>query len=238
MCGVWTSLDHASKLFINWDTSPTRAPEHATRFMKNLQSRLTTRVQLSTDGLHSYLTAVQESFGRDVDYAQLVKHYNRKQRPQRDDDYRYSPKDQEFTTRTIILGNPNNEKINTSFVERHNLTMRMAMRRFTRLTNAYSKKLSNHRHMLALYSVWYNFVKHHSTIKTTPAVAAGIADQRRDLNWILDLVDGRVRMPSGIKRSMRKTGRILYKIDEKDNTWYYRTTKEYRGFRLGQATLQ
>ena len=211
---IWTSIDTDSRLLINWDTSPNRGPQYATRFMRGLQARLTKRVQLSTDGLRSYLTAVDEAFRGDVDYAQLVKHYNKKQRPRINDDDHFSPPEQEFTTKTLVLGNPIKEKVNTSYVERHNRTMRMAIRRLTRSVDAHSKKLENHRCAIAFYAVWYNFIRVHSSLKTTPAVAAGLSDAPMSMHWMIDLIEGRVQTRIVRKRLMRKvvSKRTIHRI--------------------------
>ncbi len=187
---VWTSVDTDSRLLIAWDTSPNRGPEYATRFML---------------GLRSYLAAVDEAFRGDVDYAQLVKHYNKKHYPRAaDDEGHYNPPDQEFTTKTLITGNPVKERVNTSYVERHNRTMRMATRRFTRLTDAFSKKPENHRHAIAFYAVWYNFIRVHPSVKTTPAVAAGVVDAPMDMHWMINLIEGGVQTRIMRKRLTRK----------------------------------
>ena len=169
---TWTGIDRDSKLILSWAVSPGRGSEYAIEFMDDLRSRLANRVQLTTDGHKAYLEAVEGAFGGDVDYAQLVKLYGASQETVQG---RYSP--------AVCLG---------AFVERHNLTTRMSLRRFPRLTNAFSKKLENHLHALALYFVFYNFCRPHKSLKgNTPAMSAGLADYPHDLAWIVDLIEQR-----------------------------------------------
>ena len=157
--------------------------------MDDLRSRLANRVQLTTDGHRAYLEAVEGAFGGDVDYAQLVKVYGPSQEAAQG---RYSPAVCLSVTKTPVQGNPDRESISTSIVERHNLTTRMSLRRFTRLTNAFSKKLDNHHHAVALYTVYYNFCRPHKSLKgNTPAMAAGLADELLGLDWIVDLIEQR-----------------------------------------------
>ena len=191
---TWTGIDTESKLIVSWLVSQGRDAVYAVEFMTDLKSRLSHRVQLTTDRLVVYLDAVNEAFGGEVDYAQLVKLYGRQQ--DETGARRYSPSGVKGSSPIGVIGKPDPEHISTSLVERHNLTMRMSMRRFTRLTNAFSKKVENHVHALALYFVWYNWVRPHMTLGTTPAVAAGLADYPRDIRWIGELIDqhyGRVR---------------------------------------------
>ena len=177
---TWVAIDRDTKLVISWLVSPTRDLEHAIPFMLDLRSRIANRVQITTDGLRAYLEAVENAFGNDVDYAQLVKNY----RPGTGGRPRYAGSD-----KRVITGHPNQRMISTSFVERVNLTTRMSMRRYTRKTNAHSKSLEHHRYALALYFTWYNFCRRHSSIRTTPAVAAGLAEFPHGTNWILDLIE-------------------------------------------------
>jgi IS1 family transposase len=144
----------------------------AVSFMKDVASRLTTRVQITTDGHKAYVEAVEGAFGMDVDYAMLIKLYGNPAQP----DTRYSPGVCIGTEEVHVCGNPDSKYVSTSYVERQNLTMRMSMRRFTRLTNGFSKKLENHEHMLAIYFMYYNFCRVHQTLRVTPAMEAGLSD--------------------------------------------------------------
>ncbi len=152
------------------------------------------RVQLTTDGHRAYLEAVEEAFGDDVDYAQLVKLYGTAPEAVRG---RYSPAECIGIRKEEITGRPDKAHVSTSYVERANLTMRMAMRRFTRLTNAFSKKFSNLAHMVALYATWYNFIKQHKTLKgLSPAMAAGVSDKLWPMEGVVALIDARAAKPN------------------------------------------
>jgi len=180
---TWTALDADSKLMISWYVGM-RTPEDGRAFMTDLAARLSGRVQLTTDGLRAYKTIVKEAFGRDIDFAQLVKEYG-------DDpawEKRYSPAVCTGAKKTPVIGHPDLDHVSTSYVERCNLTMRMGMRRFTRLTNAFSKKLENHEAAIALHFMYYNFARRHMTLKTTPAVAAGVTDHVWTLEEIVGLL--------------------------------------------------
>jgi hypothetical protein len=155
-------------------------------------ARLANRVQLTTDGLKSYLEAVEGAFGADVDYAQLVKLYGDTPSPAG----RYSPAECTGIKKTRVEGNPDKAHVSTSYVERQNLTMRMSMRRFTRLTNAFSKKIDNHMHMVALYTTWYNFVRMHKTLKCSPAMAAGVSKTLWSMEDVVALIDARSVKPN------------------------------------------
>lgn len=169
---TWTALDADSKLIVSYLVGG-RDSEYAMAFMDDLRDRLANRVQLTTDGHRAYLEAVEGAFGADIDYAMLVKLYGKApEGPQR----RYSPAECIGARKDRIEGDPDIAHVSTSYVERQNLTMRMQMRRFTRLTNAFSKKFENHLHMVSLYTVWYNFIRIHKTLKMSPAMAAGISD--------------------------------------------------------------
>ena len=185
---TWTGIDRDSKLILSWLISPGRGSEYAIELMDDLRSRLADRVQLTTDGHRAYLGAVEGAFGGDVDYAQLVKLYGPVATAE--EQRRYSPAVCIGATKTPVVGNPDHDAISTSIVERHNLTTRMSVRRFTRLTNAFSKKIENHHHAVALYTVWYNYCRPHKTLRgATPAMAASLADEPRPLTWIVDLIE-------------------------------------------------
>ena len=186
---TWTGIDRDSKLIISWLISPGRGSEYAIELMDDLRSRLANRVQLTTDGHRAYLEAVEGAFGGAVDYAQLVKVYGRGEESAQT---RYSPPECIAINRIPVTGNPDRHSISTSIVERHNLTTRMSVRRFTRLTNAFSKKIENHHHAFALYTVWYNFCRPHKTLKgDTPAMAAGLTDRVMGLETIVELIEQR-----------------------------------------------
>jgi len=153
--------------------------------MHDLAGRLSHRVQLTTDGHKPYLSAVEDAFGADIDYATLIKIYGNEQ-PQ--GEIRYSPAQCMGARKAVVSGTPDHRHISTSHTERHNLTMRMQMRRFTRLTNAFSKKVENHEHMIALYFMHYNFCRIHQTLRVTPAMEAGISDHVWSLEEIIGLL--------------------------------------------------
>ena len=171
-------------MILSWRVGD-RSGATALEFMNDLRSRLANRVQLTTDGYKAYLEAVENAFGGDADYAQLVKIYG--EAP--DAETRYSPPVCIGARKRVVTGRPRRADVSTSHVERHNLTMRMGIRRFTRLTNAFSKKIENHVHMLSLYFVHYNFCRTHLSLRCSPAMAAGVSDTLRDLEWIVELTD-------------------------------------------------
>ena len=181
---TWTAIDADTKLVPCWLVGK-RDGETATVFVRDLAGRLANHVQLTTDGHKPYLEAVEDAFGADIDYAMLIKLYG----TDPEDERRYSPAKCIGTEVQIIQGNPVEADISTSYVERQNLTMRMGMRRFTRLTNAFSKKVENLAHAVALHFMWYNFGRVHMTLKRTPAMAAGIADHRWTIEEIVGLLD-------------------------------------------------
>ena len=185
---TWTALDADSKLIVSYLVGG-RDSEYANEFMDDVASRLANRVQLTTDGHKAYLEAVDDAFAGDVDFAQLVKMYG----PAPDSTKgRYSPAECTGVRKRRVAGNPDVDDVSTSYVERQNLTMRMSMRRFTRLTNAFSKKIDNHIHMLSLYFVYYNFCRQHKALGgISPAMEAGLSDTLRDMEWIIGLIDAR-----------------------------------------------
>lgn len=182
---TWTALCADTKLVPSWLVGE-RTIHDAVAFMDDLAGRLRHRVQMTTDGNHPYLTAVDGAFGQDIDYAMLHKLYGQDPQPEK----RYSPAVCIGTDKRVITGAPDPAKISTSYVERQNLTMRMGMRRFTRLTNAFSKKIENLGAAVALHYMHYNFARVHQTLKTTPAMAAGVADHKWSNYEIAALLDG------------------------------------------------
>ena len=188
---TWTGLDADSKMILSYEVGD-RSGETAIEFMDDLRARLANRVQLTTDGHKAYLEAVEGAFGDDVDFAQLVKLYGDTPEGQR----RYSPATCVGTRKRRVTGKPVRADVSTSYVERQNLTMRMGMRRFTRLTNAFSKKIENHLHMLSLYFVHYNCVRIHKSLRVTPAMAASVSDTLHDMEWIVGLIDARAPKPN------------------------------------------
>ena len=183
---TWTAMCADTKLVPSWVIGD-RSGETAMEFMDDLRPRLANRVQLTSDGHKAYLEAVEGAFGGDVDYAQLVKLYGSQEG--KGDEKRYSPAKCTGIRKTKIEGSPDPADISTSYVERQNLTMRMSMRRFTRLTNAFSKKIENHAHAVALHFMYYNFCRIHSTLKITPAMAAGVTTRLWEIGDIVDLIE-------------------------------------------------
>ena len=182
---TWTAIDADSKLMISWLVAG-RDGDSAIMFTDDLRSRLANRVQLTSDGHKAYLEAVEGSFGGDVDYAQLIKIYG--QSPENFKG-RYSPAPCLGAHKEPVTGNPDPKHISTSFAERQNLNLRMHMRRFTRLTNAFSKKVENHALAVALFTTYYNFVRIHKTLRVTPAMAAGVADKLWDVSDIVKVLE-------------------------------------------------
>ncbi len=190
---TWTAIDANTKLVPSWLVGP-RDGATASRFVKDLAGRLQSRIQLTTDGLKLHIEAVENAFGADVDYAMLVKLYGEDPQPQK----RYSPAKIKAVETTVMQGEPDEAHISTSYVERQNLTMRMSMRRFTRLTNGFSKKLANHVAAISLFYMVYNFVRPHLTLTKqndghpqTPAMAAGVATRAWTFEDIVGLLDPR-----------------------------------------------
>lgn len=202
---VWTAIDADNKLIISYLVGQ-RTADCADAFIADTAARLARRVQLTTDGLKVYLDAVEQAFGCDVDYAQLVKQYTSVVEGQK----RYSPAQCCGALKTPITGNPNADHINTSYSERVNLTIRMQDRRFTRLTNAFSKKLENHAASVHLHNFWYNFGRVHKTLRVTPAMAAGVADHvwtMEEIVAMLEAKEAKAAAPklSGLVPVRRKT---------------------------------
>jgi len=192
-CWTWTGIDADSKLIVSYLVGD-RSGQAAMELMDDLRSRLANRVQISTDGHRAYLEAVEGAFGADVDYAQIIKMYG----PTLSAPGRYSPAECTGIKKVRVEGNPNIEHVSTSFVEAHNKTMRMHMRRFTRLTNGHSKKLANHAHMVALYALFYNFIRTHSKLRMSPAMHAGIAPTFLSFEDVLARIDAKqVAKPRG-----------------------------------------
>jgi len=189
---TWTALDADSKIIVSYLVGG-RDSEYAIEFMDDVAKRLTNRVQITTDGHKAYLQAVEGAFGGDVDYAQLVKLYGAAPEAIKG---RYSPAECTGIRKTRIEGNPAIEDVSTSYVERQNLTMRMHMRRFTRLTNGFSKKVENHAYAVALHMMYYNFVRQHKSLNgLSPAMAAGVSDRLWDMSDIVALVEAAEAAP-------------------------------------------
>lgn len=182
---TWTAMDADAKLMISYLVG-LRDAGFAFEFMQDVASRLSNRVQLTTDGHRPYLEAVEDTFGADIDYAQLVKIYGSEQIV---GETRYSPAKCLGARPTTIMGNPDEAHISTSYIERQNLTIRMMNRRFTRLTNAFSKKIENHKHSIALHFMHYNFCRIHKTLRVTPAMEAGISNHVWSLEELAGLAN-------------------------------------------------
>jgi IS1 family transposase len=181
---TWVAIDADSKLVPSWRIG-NRDGATACEFVADLATRLAHRVQITSDAHRPYLQAVEGAFGADVDYAMLMKIYGQTVEGQK----RYSPPECLGVKKVKIIGNPDLCCISTSFVERQNLTMRMSIRRFTRLTNAFSKKIENHAHSVALHYMHYNFCRIHKTLRVTPAMAAGVVDKVWSVDDIVSLVE-------------------------------------------------
>jgi IS1 family transposase len=184
---TWTALDSVSKLVVSYMVGG-RDSEYAMAFMDDLRRRLATRVQLRTDGYKAYLEAVEEAFQADIDYAMLVKLYG-EPTDRKTAERRYSPAECTGAKKVWISGEPDKALVRTSHVERQNLTMRMHMRRFTRLTNAFSKKIENHACAVALHFMYYNFARIPQTLRVSPAMAAGLTDRLWSVEDIMALVE-------------------------------------------------
>jgi IS1 family transposase len=189
---TWTAIEVDTKLLITWLVGG-RDSDYAIAFMDDLRDRLANRAQLTNDGHKAYLEAVEGTFGADVDYAQLVKLFGAAPESMKG---RYSPAECIGARKRRIEGNPDPKYVSTSYAERQNLTMRMQMSRFTRLTNAFSKKFENHMHMVALYTVWYNYVKQHKSLKgLSPTMAAGISETLWSMKELAEMIDANLPKP-------------------------------------------
>jgi IS1 family transposase len=187
ICGdVWTytAIEAQTKLVISWLVGR-RDAGTATEFLQDVAGRLSNRIQLTTDGHKMYLEAVPDAFGEDIDFAQLVKVYGNDPEGEK----RYSPAQWQSSEKIARIGAPAEKHISTSYVERQNLNMRMNMRRFTRLTNAFSKKIENHMHMIALFHMHHNFVRIHQTLRVTPAMAAGVTGKLWSIHDVVALTE-------------------------------------------------
>lgn len=193
---TWTALDSDSKYIIAWMVGD-RDTQTAYDFIDDVARRIDGgRVQITTDGFTAYHDAVRGADWKDgVDYAMLVKYYGELASAPKGPERKYSPGKFNGSKKKWVAGNPDWNKVSTSHVERHNLSVRMANRRFTRLTNAFSKKIDNHIHMLSLYFVWYNHCRIHKTLRVTPAVETGADEINRDMEWIVGLIDARSPKP-------------------------------------------
>ncbi len=180
---TWTAIDADTKLVASWCVG-SRGADTAFAFMHDLAERLRGRVQLTTDGHKAYLEAVESAFGAEIDYAMLVKLYGNDPAGEA----RYSPPKCTGCRRDRVMGNPDREHVSTSYVERQNLTMRMGMRRFTRLTNGFSKKVENLEHAVSLHFLHYNFARVHQSLRVTPAMEAGVSDHVWSIEEIVALL--------------------------------------------------
>ena len=194
---TWVGLDADTKLVVSYLVGG-RGAVWAKDFMEDCASRIHGRVQVTTDGHKAYLEAVEGAFGMDVDYATLQKIYGASEETEK----RYSPAKCIGCESKVVMGNPDPKHISTSYVERQNLTMRMHMRRFTRLTNAFSKKLDNHGYAVALHFMYCNFVRIHQTLRVTPAMEAGLADHAWTIEELVTM--GETAMPQPTKRGSYK----------------------------------
>lgn len=190
---TWTAIDAETKLVASWMIG-SRCAGAARAFLSDLADRMANRIQLTTDGHNVYVDAVDRAFGNDIDYAMLVKKYGE---GPLSPDRKYSPVEYVASEKKRITGNPDMAHVSTSYVERQNLTMRMGMRRFTRLTNGFSKKIENHAHAVALHFMYYNFGRIHKSLRVTPAMQAGVSDHVWSLEEIAALVPEPVAMARG-----------------------------------------
>jgi IS1 family transposase len=213
---TWTAIDADTKLLVSWLVAD-RTTNSAMLFMDDLKERLASRVQLTSDGHRPYLVAVDTVFGDDVDYAMLQKIYGAEPHGEK----RYSPAKCIGAQKREISGSPDYKHISTSYAERQNLTMRMHMLRFTRLTNAFSKKIENHACAIALHAMYYNFVRLHQTLKVSPAMAAGVTDRLWEMVDVVDVLDA-------FEAKRKREPKVRFEIDEWKITggFYVRATLE------------
>ncbi|MFL6315053.1 MAG: IS1 family transposase [Terriglobales bacterium] len=198
---TWTAIDADTKLCVSYLVGG-RDSGWAHEFMQDCADRISNRVQITTDGHKAYLEAVENAFGADIDYAQLQKIYGA---PSEQEQRRYSPARCIGADLKVVSGDPDPKHVSTSYVERQNLSMRMGMRRFTRLTNGFSKKAANHCHAIALYFMYYNFARVHQTLRVTPAMEAGLADRVMTIEEICALV--KVKKP--VSSAKRENAMVL-----------------------------
>lgn len=206
---TWTAFDRDTKMILAYKVGD-RSGEMAMEFMADLRSRVAARVQITTDAYRPYAEAVEAAFGGQADYAQIVKLYGGAARAiiksgETEATRRYSPAQFTAIVKRVVSGLPDIRSISTSFVERNNLSIRMSLRRFTRLTNGFSKRVEHHTCALALYFCYYNFVRIHGSLRVTPAMAAGVDAQLRDVEWIVDMVDARAPKPNRPKTYRKRT---------------------------------
>ena len=199
---TWTALDADSKLIASYFVGG-RDGECAMWFVDDLRSRLANRVQITSDGHKAYLEAVEGAFGGDVDYAQLIKIYGASSVSAKG---RYSPADCTGIKKQRVEGDPDMAHVSTSYVERSNLTMRMHMRRFTRLTNGFSKKVENHAYAVALHIMYYNFVRFHQKLRTSPAMAAGVSERLWEVADIVAMIEAEEANADRKRGKYRKGG--------------------------------
>lgn len=204
-CWTYIGLDVETRMVVSYWLAGSRDFQETYEFMDDLAYRLGDRPQISTDGLIAYQGAVKEAFGKKADFAQVVKVHGKNKNPL------YAKPESTFIEKWRIQGKPDMDKAGTSYVERQNLTVRMSIRRFTRKTNAYSKRVERHLDMLSLFFLYYNFCRVHHSLGTTPAVAMGLAKRPRDLGWIVKLTDKAAPAPkkSGPKPGSRNKRRAV-----------------------------
>jgi IS1 family transposase len=192
---TWTAIDADTKLMLSWFVG-NRDDQSAAQFIRDIAERITSRIQMTTDGLALYLNAIEGVFRGEIDYAMLTKLYGKSKQPEISES-RYSPAKLTGTKVAIISGDPDQQHIATSYVERQNLTMRMSMRRFTRLTNGFSKKFENHCAAVSLHMFWYNFIRVHQSLRVTPAMAAGVTDHLWEMADLVALIEARESLSEG-----------------------------------------